>query len=658
MMKHSILGIAVLLLLEGAGGLAQVPTTEPVPRSKPQVAAARPTPVQAAHPIESADIQAFFDGIFSVQLERSDIAGAAVLVMKDGQTLLQKGYGYADWEKKTPVDAASTAFRLASISKLFTWVSVMQLVEQKKLDLDTDVNSYLDFQIRPAFGKPVTLRNLMTHTGGFEEVVRSTLFVDKKQRQSLRDFLIENQPNRLFPPGVIPAYSNYGVGLAGYIVERASGQPFEQYVREHIFTPLGMTHSAFEEPVPNEINASQGYVRTDKPATGFELFQPPPAGGISSSAADMGRFALALLNGGALEGRRILNPETVAAMWTPQFRASEQLPAACMGFYQTWRNGLRFVGHDGDLLAFHSMFLIEPQQKLVLFVSYNSRGSAEKVRSEILRLFADRYYPSSEKTSYLTLSRQEAREYEGSYFPTRRADSTKIALAFLIIQGNVAVDKDGNLTVNVVKDTRGHTAKFRPIAKDVWQQVDDQLRIAFIRDARGKIIRLAPSFPGIQAQRTRWWQNQRVMMPAVAAAFLILLVLVFATLFRFFRRLIFRHRPRLEPPTGTIRVTLGPRLAAWSWLLVLGIIAGIAADFVSESTFGPTRTFDKYFVIENIVACIAVFFSIWAVIAGIRVWFRDVRPITKVKFSLVALACGVLSWVAIHWNLIGSAHRY
>ena len=188
-----------------------------------------------------------------LQLERSDIAGASVLVMKDGNVLLQKGYGYADVKSKKPVDPTSTIFRLASISKLFTWVSVMQLEEQGKLNLDTDVNQYLDFQIRPAFNKPITLRNLMTHTAGFEETGNDIIITDPKQAIALRDYLVANQPMRIFPPGEIPAYSNYGVGLASYIVQRTSGQPFEQYVQEHIFGPLGMTHSSFYQPLQKNL---------------------------------------------------------------------------------------------------------------------------------------------------------------------------------------------------------------------------------------------------------------------------------------------------------------------------------------------------------------------------------------------------------------------
>src|SRR5260370_15316377 len=153
--------------------------------------------IPPAPPLEKTDLEAFFDGIIPLQLERSDVAGASVLVMKDGKDLLRKGYGFSDVSKKKPVDPEITMFRLASVSKLFTWISVMQLGEQGKLDIDADVNKYLDFQIAPAFGKPITLRNLMTHTGGFEEEIRDILLTDPKKATPLREFLMGNQPRRI-----------------------------------------------------------------------------------------------------------------------------------------------------------------------------------------------------------------------------------------------------------------------------------------------------------------------------------------------------------------------------------------------------------------------------------------------------------------------------
>jgi CubicO group peptidase (beta-lactamase class C family) len=622
----------------------------------PPVTAA-PTP---AHALDEADLTAFFDGILPLQLERSDIAGASVLVMKDGNVLLEKGYGYADVKSKKPVDPKSTIFRLASISKLFTWISVMQLEEQGKLNIDTDVNQYLDFQIRPAFNKPITLRNLMSHTGGFEESVNNIILVDPKKAVSLRDHLIQNQPMRIFPPGEIPAYSNYGVGLASYIVQRASGEPYEQYVQEHIFAPLAMTHSSFYQPLQKSLAdlPSQGYRSdTTKPAVGFELFNPVGAGGISSTAADMGRLGQALLNGGEIDGKRILKPETLALMWTPQFRASDQLPPQCMGFYQDWRNNLRWIGHEGDLIAFHSLFFVEPQQKLVLFVSYNSAGGGRAPRPEIINFFSDRYFPGAAKPAFLKTPLNELKAIAGRYQATRREETTRLKLSNLFGQRSATVDKDGVLKIDNVKDLRDHSIKWKPIGKDLWQAEDEQDKVFAIRDSRNKIVRLAIDFPGIQLERVPWYEKSQIVLPILGSSLGILVLVVLAGFIRLGRRIFLRKRPRPAPQPGTLWISFGPRAAAFVWVVFLSTMA-IFFAVKGDDLMPPTPDWFKWFVLMNWVTVLAIFLSLFAAMSAIRIWWRgDLRWITKVKFSLVGLACVVLSWMAIHWHLIGPAHR-
>jgi len=660
--RGAAVSASVLLFL--SLGHAQVPTAN-APTAAPPVAqppaipsgTAAPTPV---HPLDQADLTAFFDGILPLQLERSDIAGVSVLVMKDGQVLLQKGYGYADVKSKKPVDPNSTIFRLASISKLFTWISVMQLVEQGRLNLDTDVNNYLDFQIRPAFHQPVTLRNLMTHTGGFEETINDIIFTDPKEAVSIRDYLIRNQPMRIFPPGQIPAYSNYGVGLASYIVQRASGEPFEQYVQEHIFGPLGMTHSSFYQPLQKSLAGlpSQGYrSNTTKPAVGFEFFNPVGAGGISSSAADMGRLGQALLNGGELDGKRILKPETLALMWTPQYRASDQMPPICMGFYQDWRNGLRWIGHEGDLIAFHSLFFVEPQQKLVLFVSYNSAGGGRAPRPEIINFFSDRYFPGAPKAEFLKTPVSELKAINGQYQASRREETTKLKLSNLFEQRTAKVDKDGVLTIEDFKDLRGHPIKWKPVGKDLWQAEDDQEKIFAIRDSKGKIARIAVEFPGVQLERVPWYEDSRFILPIAGSSLGILFLVSLAVLMRVGKRIFLRRRPRPAPQPGTIWLTFGPRMAAIIWVLFLGALA-VFVIVKGDDIMPPTPSWFKWFALINWVTALALLLSLFAAVSAIRIWRREnLRWITKVKFSLVGLACVILSWVAIHWHLIGPSHR-
>jgi CubicO group peptidase (beta-lactamase class C family) len=635
---------------------AQVPAVPVGPPAQSQRADGT-TAVPGQHALQASDLESFFDGIVPLQLERSDIAGASVMVMQNGQVLLRKGYGYVDLKNKKPVDPATSIFRLASISKLFTWVSVMQLVEQGKLDLDTDVNRYLDFQIRPAFSRPVTLRNLMTHTGGFEEVIRDIIVTDPKQAVTLRDFLIHNQPQRLFAPGTIPAYSNYGVGIAGYIVQRVSGQPFEQYVEQHIFLPLKMEHSTFYQPPPTVLRRlpSEGYpTETEKPPIGFEIFNPVSAGGVSSTAEDMGRFGQALLNGGELDGNRILKPETLQAMWTPQFRSNDQMPALCMGFYETWRNGLHWIGHEGDLVAFHSLFMLEPANKLMLFISYNSAGGGEKTRPEIINMFTDRYFPGQAKQSFVSLPRNELTAIEGVYRSTRREDSTRLKLFSLFQQRAARVDKMGVLHLSNVKDLRDHPIKWKPIGRDLWQEMDGQQRVFAIRDQTNRIVRLAYDFPGVQSQRVPWYERKRPVLTAVVAALLVLLAVILAPVVRQARRIFLGHRPMPSPQPGTQWLPRTTQVAALVWVILFAALGAGLIVLGGEDAMPPTSAWDKCFVLMNFGTVFALGLSLYVIFSAMRTWGRaKLRQVTRVKYAVVAIACVCLSWFSLHWHLLG-----
>jgi CubicO group peptidase (beta-lactamase class C family) len=614
-------------------------------------------PAPAPHALVKEDLEAFFDGIIPLQLERSDVAGATVLVMRAGETLLQKGYGFSDLKVKQAVDPDATMFRLASISKLFTWTAAMQLVEQGKLDLDADVGRYLDFAIR---GAPVTLRNLMTHTTGFEETVRDIIVTDPKKYLALREFLVQNQPHRLFAPGTVPEYSNYAVGLGSYIVQRVSGERFEDYVAAHIFAPLGMTHSTFYQPPPTALQElpSQGYrSSTRDPAIGFELFSPAGAGGISSSAADMGRFGQMLLNGGELDGRRILNQDSLTEMWKPQFRANDQLPPIGLGFYQVWRNELKWIGHQGDLVAFHSLFFVEPQQRLVLFISYNSAGSAGKTRPELLNAFSDRYFPSELHQPFIATATSGLKAIEGTYQATRRADSTIFKLYALFGQSHARVDKDGVLHIDKSKDLRGHPFGWKPIAPDLWQQVDDQGKLFAIRAADGRIDRLAGSFAAAQLQRVPWYDRDKVVYWSLGICIAVAISVLFNLMLRLARRYVIRSS---QPIARRDRVALSaaPKTAIIYWLLLLVLFAALFSRF-DEDSLPPSSSWDKLFLAGDGLFSIAVLLSVFAVFSAARLWRRSATGIiSQIKFTLVALACVYFSWFAIHWHLITPIHRF
>src|SRR5262249_10939160 len=217
----------------------------PAPTTPPPAAAPAPSPSPAPE-MTASDVGAFLDGLVPAQLGPADVAGAVVVVVKDGKVLVGRGYGFADVEKRAPVSWETTLFRPGSISKLFTWTAVMQQVEQGKLDLDADVNKYLDYKVPEAFGKPITLRDVMTHTPGYEDYAKDLIVGDANMLVALGDHLKTHQPHRIFPPGSTPAYSNYATAMAGYIVERVSGKPFADYVEPNTTVPPGMHRATFK----------------------------------------------------------------------------------------------------------------------------------------------------------------------------------------------------------------------------------------------------------------------------------------------------------------------------------------------------------------------------------------------------------------------------
>ena len=209
MKLRNFLTFLLALLSLGYMALAQGPKPTPVSPAPQTTSESKVT--EPPHEMTPADVHAFLDGFMPMQLEREDIAGAVVLVVKDGAIFFAKGYGYSDVEKKTPVTVDATLFRPGSVSKLFTWTAVMQLVEQGKLDLDRDINDYLDFKIPAKFGKPITLRNLMTHTPGFEEQIKDLISEAPAPVATLRQHLITHIPERIFrrePPRPIPTMAH------------------------------------------------------------------------------------------------------------------------------------------------------------------------------------------------------------------------------------------------------------------------------------------------------------------------------------------------------------------------------------------------------------------------------------------------------------------
>jgi CubicO group peptidase (beta-lactamase class C family) len=474
--------LMALALLAAAGARAQGDPCTP------------PAAAPGAPAVTATDLAVFLDGFVPYAIHSDDIAGAAIAVVANGQIIFAKGYGFADVRTGRPVVAGETVFRLASVSKLFTWTAVMQLVQAGKLDLDRDVNDYLDFKIPEKFG-PITVRNLMTHTPGFEETFAGGIVESPRDFVPYREYLVKHMPAEIFPPGKIVAYSNYGAMLAGYIVQRISGEPFDEYIAHHLLQPLGMTHSTFDQPLPLALakDLSNGYTKAsdDRPLP-FEYSQLPPAGGLSATAVDMTRFMLAQLEGGSYGGASILSSATTQLMHSPQSRMAPGMNGFDLGFYQENRNGLRIIGHGGDIRAFHSDLHLLLDKGVGFFIALNSDGkdyAAVKVRDAIFHAFLDRYYPYAPPAEpTLPHPQVDAARVAGWYMPSVRFESSGFRIVNALAQVQVIALPGGEIEMSpLLKNLAGAPERWREVGPLSYRQVGGQEHLKFVTDSDGHV---------------------------------------------------------------------------------------------------------------------------------------------------------------------------
>lgn len=527
---------ALAALLAGFGlaaASAQVPDIDPGDEEQielPALPEQQSVPASGPGVIDRADLESWLDGFMPYALAQGDLAGAVVTVVADGEILLSKGYGYADLETRTPVDPDATLFRPGSISKLVTWTAVMQLVEQGRIDLDADINTYLDFEVT-GVGRPITMRHLLTHTPGWGEQVRALIMNDPERLQPLGDYVRNNTPAAVYPAGEMPAYSNYGTALAGYVVARVSGQSFDDYVDTHIFAPLGMQRSSLRQPLPEHLEGlmSQGYRRaSDGEGRPFELVTPAPAGSMSATGNDMARFMIAHLNGG--EG--LFSPETAEQMYTTADRKLPGVNAMLLGFYEQNRNGYRIIGHGGDTTLFHSNLHLFLDYGVGLYISMNStgrNGATGRVRQALFEGFTDRYFPAeAEDLPTLDTAEEHGRMLVGSYVISRRAHGNFVASGSAMSQPAITMNADHHISLSILTDAAGAPRWFREVEPFVWHEVNGSERLAARLGEDGRVEMVSAAFfsPFMMFTPVEWWRNAALLMPLTGIAFGVLLLTV------------------------------------------------------------------------------------------------------------------------------------
>jgi CubicO group peptidase (beta-lactamase class C family) len=661
---HAISLIATLL----SASLALAASAETAPKAPliPETTAAPATlEAPAGAPLTRADVEAWLDGFMPFALERGNIPGAVVVIVKDGQILAEKGYGYADVEKQKPVDPQQTLFRPGSVSKLFTWTAVMQQVERGKFDLDADINQYLDFKIPPGpGGEPITLRNVMTHTTGFEEAVKELITENPDRLIPLGEAVKRWVPNRIFKSGTTPAYSNYATALAGYMVERASGLTFDDYLDQNIFQPLGMANSSFRQPLPAALESamSRGYDADSGEPKGYELISLAPAGSLASTGSDMARFMIAHLQNGALGDQRILAEETAKQMHGTPLTIIPGLKRMLLGFYESDTNGRRVIAHGGDTQYFHSDLQLYIDDGVGYFISVNSsgkEGASGPLRAAFFRQFSDRYLPGPDFTGKVdeATAKEHAQAIAGTYILARRADSSLISVLNFVQPLKVVVNEDGTISIPLLRGLNGEPVKWHETEPFVWTDAAGKERLA-AEVVDGRVTRFSAGMLGpiIMLERAPAAKAGAWLMPAAAAS---LGALALTVIFWPVAALVRRHYRKPLPFAGREAkayrwVRIGA-LAALAAMLAWGGL--IVAMFKDLSLL--TASMDLWLVILHVAGSIAIFaglaLAVWHLVV---VWSVKRRWMAKIWSVVLVLATAVCTWIAIAYHLVGIGTDY
>lgn len=535
-----------------------------------------PASAQTPPALTAADAEAFLDGLVPTALKTARVPGAVVVLVKDGQPLVQKGYGLADWDKNIPVDPKKTLFRPGSVSKLFTWTAVMQLVEQGKLDLDADLNQYIDFKIPARNGKALTLRHVLTHTTGLEETARDLLTYDGAG-PDLGKVLKGYIPPYVYDPGTTPGYSNYATSLAGYIVQRVSGKSFDDYLDQRVFAPLGMKNSTFRQPLPDAMKAqmSKGYVTWDEKPKGFEVISMPPAGSMSATGEDMGKFMLAFLQQGKLGDVQLLKPETVKLMHGQLTRPLPGLMGIGLGFYEQNVNGHRVLAHGGDTVLFHSDLLLFVDDGIGLYISVNAPGHERQggwLRDKLFEAFADRYLPDARPATKPEVdeatAKQHAQQMAGAYRNTRREDSTWLSVLQLLSPVKVQALDDGRLSIELA----GARSNYREVKPYFWEEEHGKRRLqAVVENGKVRHWGLEPFVFAFIFEPVPFMASPTMLLLLSAALGVLVLTVLLWPVAAVLRR---RYGVAVAPPRPVTWVRVASvlvlvALALWGWVVML-----------------------------------------------------------------------------------------
>jgi CubicO group peptidase (beta-lactamase class C family) len=579
-------------------------------------------------------VESFIDSLFAAQMERQHIPGAAIVIVQDGRVALRKGYGVADVPTRRPISPESTLFAVGSLSKLITTTAVLQLRDRDLLDLDTDVNRYLTrFKLREQYGQPVTLRHLLTHTAGFDRRYVGIAAATMQDIVPLEEFLATRMPPRVRPPGDMYVYSDYGMALAGYLVELRSGMPYARYARDHILQPLGMARSSFEpravssEPLAGGYRYANGqYIERT-----HAFVNASPSGALVTTVDDMGKFLLAQLGHGDSRATRVLADSTLREMQSRHFAHHPKVPGVAFAYHEDHYYGHRALRHDGWMSGVASLVYIIPERRIGMFAVFTGDGEDEMVW-ELIKLLHDHdrpvvKLPAPERS--IAGFEERARSVVGSYRKLQYAlrgieHSANVLLAQRI---TIARNADGTLAL----DRPGGTVRLVEVEPDVYQWSNGYGYVVFQRDDDGDVERL---FMHQEIYRRLSWYETPEALRRSGLAFLV--IFASAPLIWAVAALVRRYRKRASlPGAARLGIAIGVLLCAGNVAFMVGMVPAFANTTVQELALGLPRSIAVLLEVPRLTTMLALA----ALAASALAWRRSFWSApTRLHYTVVALA--------------------
>ncbi len=597
-----------------------------------------------AQALADSPLAARLDGLAAGFMATEQVPGAIAAVVAGDEVIL-RGWGSVDLHAGTPAGPDDVRFEIGSISKLFTWLLVMMLVEEGRLDLQADVAGYLRATAVPGT-EPLTLAQLMSHRPGYEESY--ALFDPAVGALPRPQALAVSAPAQVFPRGAVTAYSNWGVALAGQIVEDVAGAPYEEVLQTRLLDPLGMAATTYGEATrrPDQPPLSRSYRvqgGITHPAFRIDIGSFGPAGSLASTAADMARFLRFLVGDGSLDGVRLLAPETMVRMRERLFDDRPDAADMAHGFQSRRLFGTTVLGHGGGLNEFLSNLVFIPEIGAGVFVSQNGGMGASLpllAPDMVLAVLAAEAGLQAPTPSSVPEADARAAEASGRYLSNRRAFSGPAQVLAALAPMTVTALPDGALLVPT--PFLGVLSRFDPVAPDLWQDAQGE-RLWLIRDDRGRVVRLADGTGTQTHERVQGLSDPVWLAVGFGSAALLALTTLLG--------LVWRRGLRGGSRTGTLAAVTAVAGAAGVW----GMLAAVAATGIVAAQLGSEFLFDQPQPTVTAVVVLAdtvVVLAALGVLALIPVWRAGGWSLgRRLHHSAFALTLAVLAGLMLQWGL-------